>query len=273
VDRSVPQSLQIEPQKAANTPLPPQAAPKVQFIDDDEADQDIFESVMHSIASNSRPRPSFQAPRSREAPIARSAPPAAASSASSSSARAPAPSEDDAIMILEDDDAQVIPSTSHNQGSSGSDWIKSMSRKKAHPNPSAGGPPDSDTSPEPPFKKIKRANSFDLVTGQEIERPPIGLSSPLGIKPAPAAFATRPVGNIPAQAAVNLAPELEQPVQPGSSRTECPVCASSLGEFENAPCGHVLCHACWKKILEKNQECPFCRQRTRMKQLRKVIMN
>lgn len=50
----------------------------------------------------------------------------------------------------------------------------------------------------------------------------------------------------------------------------CPICKDALIEPSKAKCGHVACFECWNAWLGRTLECPLCRQRTRVSQLRKI---
>lgn len=48
----------------------------------------------------------------------------------------------------------------------------------------------------------------------------------------------------------------------------CPICRDTIQEGRKAKCGHVACEGCWRGWLERMLECPLCRQRTRVSQLK-----
>lgn len=67
------------------------------------------------------------------------------------------------------------------------------------------------------------------------------------------------------------ASELHSVFPSESSSTEpCPICKDTLIEPSKGKCGHVACWECWNAWLGRTLECPLCRQRTRVSQLRKV---
>jgi len=52
-----------------------------------------------------------------------------------------------------------------------------------------------------------------------------------------------------------------------SESSECMICFSKEQELFRAPCGHMSCKGCWKKWLDIQKKCPFCRKRTRFHHL------
>jgi hypothetical protein len=40
---------------------------------------------------------------------------------------------------------------------------------------------------------------------------------------------------------------------------ECPICMEEDVKFVAMECGHELCDACLKKIMDVSKECPMCR--------------
>lgn len=55
-----------------------------------------------------------------------------------------------------------------------------------------------------------------------------------------------------------------------SSHESCPICKDSLNDPCKSKCGHVACFDCWNAWLRRTLECPLCRQRTRVSQLRRI---
>jgi hypothetical protein len=51
----------------------------------------------------------------------------------------------------------------------------------------------------------------------------------------------------------------------------CPICKELVTNGYKAKCGHVCCLSCWSTWLQMKLECPLCRVRTRLPQLRRVI--
>jgi hypothetical protein len=51
--------------------------------------------------------------------------------------------------------------------------------------------------------------------------------------------------------------------------TICPICRDSIQDAHRAKCGHEACYGCWTEWLSRTLECPLCRQRIRIPQLRK----
>ena len=49
----------------------------------------------------------------------------------------------------------------------------------------------------------------------------------------------------------------------------CPICKDACNDPYRAKCNHVACLECWNAWLGRTLECPLCRQRTRVSQLRK----
>jgi hypothetical protein len=54
------------------------------------------------------------------------------------------------------------------------------------------------------------------------------------------------------------------------SHESCPICKDALNDPCKSKCGHVACFDCWNAWLERTLECPLCRQRTRVSQLRRI---
>lgn len=50
----------------------------------------------------------------------------------------------------------------------------------------------------------------------------------------------------------------------------CPICKDALNDPFKAKCNHVACFECWSAWLTRTLECPLCRQRTRISQLRRI---
>lgn len=53
------------------------------------------------------------------------------------------------------------------------------------------------------------------------------------------------------------------------SNETCPICKDTCNDPYKAKCNHVACYECWNAWLVRTLECPLCRQRTRISQLRK----
>lgn len=49
----------------------------------------------------------------------------------------------------------------------------------------------------------------------------------------------------------------------------CPICKDTCIDPHKAKCNHVACFECWNAWLGRTLECPLCRHRTRVSQLRK----
>lgn len=56
---------------------------------------------------------------------------------------------------------------------------------------------------------------------------------------------------------------------PPSNET-CPICKDALIDPCKSKCGHLACFDCWNAWLGRTLECPLCRQRTRVSQLRRI---
>ena len=54
-----------------------------------------------------------------------------------------------------------------------------------------------------------------------------------------------------------------------STHETCPICKDALNDPFKAKCNHVACFECWNAWLGRTLECPLCRQRTRVSQLRR----
>ena len=50
----------------------------------------------------------------------------------------------------------------------------------------------------------------------------------------------------------------------------CPICKDTLNDPFKAKCNHVACFECWNAWLGRTLECPLCRQRTRVSQLKRL---
>lgn len=50
----------------------------------------------------------------------------------------------------------------------------------------------------------------------------------------------------------------------------CPVCKDPINNGYVAKCGHTCCFSCWNSWLQIKLECPLCRHRTRIPQLKKA---
>lgn len=59
---------------------------------------------------------------------------------------------------------------------------------------------------------------------------------------------------------------------PGAPSSLCPICKDLIKNGYKAKCGHVCCFACWGSWLQVKLECPLCRLRTRIPQLKKAIL-
>ena len=51
---------------------------------------------------------------------------------------------------------------------------------------------------------------------------------------------------------------------------KCTICHESFKSPFSSNCGHVCCYACWQQWLTQKLECPICKEKVRMKQLRKI---
>ena len=59
------------------------------------------------------------------------------------------------------------------------------------------------------------------------------------------------------------------PTSISQSHNICPICRDPVSDPHHAKCGHEACLTCWQEWLSRTLECPLCRQRTRIPQLRK----
>lgn len=50
----------------------------------------------------------------------------------------------------------------------------------------------------------------------------------------------------------------------------CPICKDTLSDPFKSKCNHVACFECWNAWLGRTLECPLCRTRTRISQLRRL---
>ena len=50
----------------------------------------------------------------------------------------------------------------------------------------------------------------------------------------------------------------------------CIICYDRFNSPLSSKCGHVCCRACWEKTLKNYLECPMCKARVRLNQLKKV---
>lgn len=51
----------------------------------------------------------------------------------------------------------------------------------------------------------------------------------------------------------------------------CPICLGNFCLPSAARCGHVCCNGCWELWLSSRLECPVCREKVRLKQLRRIF--
>lgn len=58
--------------------------------------------------------------------------------------------------------------------------------------------------------------------------------------------------------------------QSDNQTDNCPICRDPMSEAHRAKCGHCACLTCWHEWLNRTLECPLCRQRTRIPQLRRI---
>ena len=62
---------------------------------------------------------------------------------------------------------------------------------------------------------------------------------------------------------------------PAEELVECSICYDPFDgklPFMMARCGHIACKTCWKHTLNVKLECPICKTRTRIKQLKSVSL-
>jgi hypothetical protein len=69
---------------------------------------------------------------------------------------------------------------------------------------------------------------------------------------------------------VVAAPVIEESAQ---AHPKCPICLDALRQPFSANCGHVCCFLCWQKWLGQKLECPVCKEKVRVKHLRKLYWN
>lgn len=67
------------------------------------------------------------------------------------------------------------------------------------------------------------------------------------------------------------APELSFSI-PIAPSPPCPICKDTIKNGYKAKCGHVCCFSCWGSWLQVRLECPLCRLRTRIPQLKKEVL-
>lgn len=58
---------------------------------------------------------------------------------------------------------------------------------------------------------------------------------------------------------------------PLASKPKCPVCKETINDGYKAKCGHACCFVCWNSWLQIKLECPICKHRTRIPQLKKTV--
>lgn len=136
-------------------------------------------------------------------------------------------------------------------------------------NPSVA-PQEADVSISTPLKKKEKV-SVDLITGQ--------ISSPSAMRAQPARrISTSSHFSEISPITIDNSSNQVESIPYGSLQSsgsiatttdakECPICAFSRTNFRTAPCGHTLCEDCWNKCLATKLECPFCRERVRVKKL------
>lgn len=59
---------------------------------------------------------------------------------------------------------------------------------------------------------------------------------------------------------------------PLSNRPQCPICHEEATNAYSAKCGHTCCFPCWNSWLQSRLECPICKMRTRIPQLKKAYL-
>jgi hypothetical protein len=64
----------------------------------------------------------------------------------------------------------------------------------------------------------------------------------------------------------------EQPNVEVSNVLRCCICRDKAAKPFVAKCGHICCFDCWSRWLEEKLECPICRERVRLRQLRKMFL-
>lgn len=74
--------------------------------------------------------------------------------------------------------------------------------------------------------------------------------------------------NLPLPASPITNPPIMEPVAGVSDA--CPICRDKYEKPFRAKCGHVCCFPCWSAWLSNTLECPICRNRTRLSQLKKI---
>jgi len=60
--------------------------------------------------------------------------------------------------------------------------------------------------------------------------------------------------------------------QEGGNAVLCCICRERAAKPFLAKCGHISCFECWSRWLEQKLECPVCREKVRLKQLRKMFL-
>merc|ERR1711991_467706 len=58
--------------------------------------------------------------------------------------------------------------------------------------------------------------------------------------------------------------------EPSSNAPKCTICQDVFKSPFSSNCGHVCCYSCWQSWLSEKLECPICKEKVRMKQLRKI---
>jgi DNA repair helicase Rad3 len=67
-----------------------------------------------------------------------------------------------------------------------------------------------------------------------------------------------------------IIPDMTLPAPQAIISQACPICTEAVSNGYRAKCGHVCCFPCWTTWLQVKLECPKCRLRTRIPQLKRA---
>ena len=60
--------------------------------------------------------------------------------------------------------------------------------------------------------------------------------------------------------------------------SRCPICFTGINQslflsYSISKCNHILCNICWNKIISSTKECPLCKRKVVLSDLKKIILN
>ena len=106
---------------------------------------------------------------------------------------------------------------------------------------------------------ISRCTSIELVCGDS--------SQEIDFAPTTSAFSLNKNRALLSKKKNNLNQETIEEIPENEM---CMICYDRLKAPLSAKCGHICCKSCWEKALKNFLECPMCKARVRLSQLREV---